>query len=347
MKIKDPDFFKFIKEYLTVYLPLQRCMSEKTIKSYRETLNQMLSFTSGYKGIKIHQLSMDDVTADNVNEYLRWLESERKCSSATVNHHLAVIRAFMKYVGICDPVLNAHFIKLQQVPFRKRTKNQKVEHFSEAALEALLAAPAPMKKKEHRDLFYMILLYDTGARNSEILGLHGKDCIINTNAPYVVIRGKGDKIRTVPIMQKTVDHLKSYAKRFDVDLSDEKSTLFYTVIHGNRGPMSDDNVARFIDKYAATARMRCNEVPDNVTPHMFRHSRALHLYRKGVPLVLIAEWLGHSDLETTQIYAYADTEMKRQAIEKAMANNHPLFKQAATETEISEEDTFLKAYALR
>jgi integrase len=88
--------------------------------------------------------------------------------------------------------------------------------------------------------------------------------------------------------------------------------------------MSDDNVERFVKKYSIMAQKVCREVPERVTPHMFRHSRALHLYRKGVPLPLISEWLGHANIETTLIYAYADTEMKREAIEKATSKNHPI-----------------------
>ena len=111
--------------------------------------------------------------------------------------------------------------------------------------------------------------------------------------------------------------------------------------------MSDDNVARFIQKYATKAKAVCPTVPEKVTPHMFRHSRALNLYRKGVPLPLIAEWLGHSNLETTLIYAYADTEMKRAAIEKATGQNHPL---RSTETFIEEhlldDDMIKKLYGL-
>ena len=111
--------------------------------------------------------------------------------------------------------------------------------------------------------------------------------------------------------------------------------------------MSDDNVARFIDKYAAIARKNCTEVPQNVTPHMFRHSRALHLYRKGVPLPLISEWLGHSNVETTLIYAYADTEMKRAAIEKATAQNHPLRNQEIFDLSSLDEDSIKKLYGLK
>ena len=109
--------------------------------------------------------------------------------------------------------------------------------------------------------------------------------------------------------------------------------------------MSDDNVSRFLKGYVASARNECDEIPDKVTPHMFRHSRAIHLYRRGVPLVLISEWLGHSNLETTLIYAYADTEMKRKAIEAATDQNHPLRKKNTNVTEPSDAD-FKKAYGL-
>lgn len=130
--------------------------------------------------------------------------------------------------------------------------------------------------------------------------MHPADMVMNSKAPYVYIHGKGNKVRTVPVMLKTLEHYKSYIKRFQVD-------------------------ARFINKYTDAARQKHPEIPKHITPHMFRHSRAVSLYRNGMPLPLISEWLGHSDLETTRIYAYADVEMKRRAINKAMKNSHPLY----------------------
>ena len=212
--------------------------------------------------------------------------------------------------------------------------------------QTMLFQPNPAIKNEHRDQFYMILLYDTGARNSELLNLRLQDVVIDTSTPYIIIRGKGKKIRSVPIMMETVRHFESYIKRFH-KTTDPDSLLFYTIIHRQIQRMSDDNVARFIQKYATKAKAVCPTVPEKVTPHMFRHSRALNLYRKGVPLPLIAEWLGHSNLETTLIYAYADTEMKRAAIEKATGQNHPL---RSTETFIEEhlldDDMIKKLYGL-
>jgi len=130
--------------------------------------------------------------------------------------------------------------------------------------------------------------------------MHPADMVMNSKAPYVYIHGKGNKVRTVPVMLKTLEHYKSYIKRFQVD-------------------------ARFINKYTDAARQKHPEIPKHITPHMFRHSRAVSLYRNGMPLPLISEWLGHSDLETTRIYAYADVEMKRRAINKAMKDSHPLY----------------------
>ncbi len=338
MRTEHNEFFRLLREYLTVYLPKQKDASIHTLKSYRETLNLFVTFLAGRKGGRLYGVTFDDVTQESAGAFLEWLSDSRNCGASTLNQRFSAIRAFLKYSGSRSPAVNDCYIALQSVPLRKKERRLAVDHFSETALEAMLRQPEPARKKQHRDMFFMILLYDTGARDSEMLGLHPADVVVKGTAPYVFIHGKGRKIRTVPIMEKTKQHYHSYIRRFGLDASDSTTPLFYTEIHGGRCRMSDDNVARFIDKYAAMARKTCDEVPENVTPHMFRHSRALHLYRKGVPLPLISEWLGHSNMETTLIYAYADTEMKRAAIEKATDANHPLCKQQALADDGTDDD---------
>ena len=346
MKIKEKRFFELIREYFTVFLPLQKSASSHTIKSYKETLNAFLTFLCSYLQKPLKDISFSSVTPDSINAFLQLLEVERSCKASTLNHHLSVIRAFLKYAGIKEPVYNDCYLSAGQVVRRKEETKYIVKHFNEDALRAMLFQPNPAIKNEHRDQFYMILLYDTGARNSELLNLRLQDVVIDTSTPYIIIRGKGKKIRSVPIMMETVRHFESYIKRFH-KTADPDSPLFYTIIHQQIQHMSDDNAARFIQKYARKAKAVCPTVPEKVTPHMFRHSRALSLYRKGVPLPLIAEWLGHSNLETTLIYAYADTEMKRAAIEKATGQNHPL---RSTENFIDEylldDDMIRKLYGL-
>lgn len=346
MKIKDKKLFELLKDYITVYLPSQKTASHYTIKSYKETLNLYLGFICNSNNIALKDISFTDINSDSINEFLVWLANDRNCGLSTQNHHLAVIRAFLKYAGMKEPVYNDYYLSARQVAKRKPEKKLTVEHFDEDVLNAILSQADTKTPKGHRNLFFMILLYDTGARNGEILGLNPKDVIIDTSSPYVIIRGKGKKVRMVPIMQETVQHYKSYLKRFHQDVPSE-STLFYTEIHGIKHNMSDDNVARFIKNYAKSARVTCTKVPERVTPHMFRHSRALSLYRKGVPLPLISEWLGHSNMETTLIYAYADTEMKRNAIEKATSANHPLRKKDVFNGAELDDDTLKRLYGLK
>lgn len=345
MKIRDKQLFELLKEYLTIYLPLQRVVSPLTVKSYKETLNLLLSFLCSNKNLQLKDIAFDDMSANTINEFLEWLGTVHSCGFTTQNHHLSVARAFLKYAGTKNPILNDYYLSVCQVARRKVDKQLTVKHFSEEVLTVMLSQPDPKIRNQHRDLFFMILLYDTAARDSEILNLSLKDVVVKSSAPYIIVRGKGRKVRMIPIMDETILHFKSYLKRFH-KASDNNTPLFYTVSHGTKHRMSDDNVARFITKYADMSRKVCPSVPGKITPHMFRHSRALNLYRKGVPLPLISEWLGHSNLATTFIYAYADTEMKRIAIEKATDANHPLRKTNKFELEVFDERTIKQLYGL-
>jgi len=338
MKIKDKRLFELLKEYLTVYLPFQRVVSPLTVKSYKETLNLYVDFLCLYEKLLLKDISFSNINVKTIEAFLGWLDTSRGCGNSTQNHHLSVVRAFLKYAGAKDPVFNDYYLSSRQLPQRKVAKQLTVKHFSEEVLNAMLSQPNPRIQGQHRNLFFMILLYDTGMRDSEILKLRPRDVITDSSSPYVIVCGKGKKVRMVPIMKETVKHYKSYINRFHKEYGDN-IPLFYTVIHGIKQQMSDDNVARFINKYAEMSRNICPAVPKKVTPHMFRHSRALHLYRKGVPLPLIGEWLGHSNLETTLIYAYADTEMKRAAIEKATDINHPLRKTEGFDEVVLDDET--------
>ena len=346
MKTDRMHLFTMIRNYLTIYLPKQKKASDNTTKSYREAINLLLDFLCQYLDKPLGAISIEDITADNIEAFFQWLQVERGCHGTTLNQRLSAIRAFLKYCGTDDPACNSYYLSICSLPKRKVEKRMTVDYFSENALRAMLSSPDPEKKTGHRDQFYMLLLYDTGARNQELLDLRIGDFSTCGQAPYVTIHGKGRKIRAVPVMEETMKHLSSYLRRFHPTSSDE-DFLFYTTCHGIRHQMSDDNVARFIDKYATIARQCCTEIPDNVTPHMFRHSRALHLYRAGVPLPLISEWLGHSNIETTMIYAYADTEMKRAAIEKATAQNHPLRNQEIFDFTALDKDSLKKLYGLK
>jgi integrase/recombinase XerD len=189
-----------------------------------------------------------------------------------------------------------------------------VKYMSTDAVAALLAAPDPGTRTGLRDQFFMILMYDLAARDGEMLAMNLAD--LDARRLTADLLGKGSKPRRLPITSETARHFERYAAVFHPG-AEPATPMFYTVRDHRPARMSDDNVARFIRQHATAARARCPDVPAGAHPHMLRHSRAMHLYQNGMPLALLTEWLGHADPETTLIYAHADTEMKRQALEKA------------------------------
>lgn len=277
--------------------------------------------------------------------YLDWLEETRKCSIPTRNHRLSSIRSFYKYAGSRDLSVTAYTLELEKIPIKKTQKAQKVKFFEEDALKAILAQPDTGTRKGIRDLFFMILMYDTAGRNQEILSLKVSDIQVSAKDSHVVLTGKGNKIRIVPLMKKTIDHYNNYIRLFhDGKVTDE--FLFYVIQKGKRQEMSADNVEKFMKQYGKTARDQCNEVPEGLHPHMFRHSRSMHLYRGGMPLALLSEWLGHAQLETTKIYANADTQMKREAIEKATNSLNPLTQKQKVSSWQNDEELIKRLYGL-
>jgi site-specific recombinase XerD len=204
----------------------------------------------------------------------------------------------------------------------KRTPGSRVQYLSEKALAALLRQPNGKSRLGTRDRFFMVLLYDTGARIQEILDLRLKDLHLSDSVPCVYLTGKGGKTRAVPLLPKTVQHLELYMGHFHAQKpQNREDLLFYTVIKGKTGKMSPDNVSCFLNRYARSARQICPEIPERVNPHLFRHTRAMHLYQVGMPLSYIKDFLGHASVNTTDIYAAADLKMMRQALEKAYVND--------------------------
>lgn len=318
MKIYDEAFFKTIRDFLTVYLPKHKRYSKNTISSYRFALNLYIDYLTAVKGQKLMHLSFGDLNRENVIGFLNWLQDTRKCSTATRNQRLMALHSFIKYAGLSDSIYLALQSEVSRVPIQK-APTKIVEYLQAGALKALLEQPDRKTLLGIRNSFFMILMYDTAARCQELLDLRIKDFILDFKSPYVYLTGKGDKIRSVPLMDKTVEHYHFYMSRFHSENSlSESDYLFYTTTQGQRHQMSPDNVASFMKRYGESAKAECAEIPERVHPHQLRHTRAIDLYRGGVPLALLSEFLGHANLHTTQIYAYADTEMKRAAIRKAI-----------------------------
>lgn len=310
------DFFKAIRKYLTEHLPNQRCCSNSTIRSYRQALNLLVTYLTTERQFRITQINFSVFNSELILDYLDWLEHKRNCSAATRNQRLAVLRSFFRYAGMLDCAQISLGLDIANVP-RKKEAGKLVEFLSESALEELLKQPNIRSRIGIRNQFFMILMYDTAARCGELLNMRVCDLNIRTQYPLAYLKGKGDKARTVPLLPKTVEHCIRYLQLFHGNSHNSNDYLFFTKIHDVHHPMSPDTVAAFMRQYGKAAHFSCPECPEHIHPHMLRHTRAMHLYREGMPMVLLSEYLGHVRAETTMIYAFADTEMKRAAIQKA------------------------------
>jgi len=319
MKKKQSDrFIPYLREFFTVYLPKQRNCSPHTIIACRQTWNMLLSFVWASSGKRLEDIVFADLNRAAVMGFLDEMEKTREWTPSTRNHRLGCIRSFFRFAASLEPVLVIYLEELKGIPLKKSAdKSRVMEFMSQEAMAAVLRQPDTSTKMGIRDTFFMVLMYDTAARDCEMLFM--RFCDIDPEKRTVYLFGKNSKPRLVPISEDTIRHFHLYRKAFHSS-GDGTAPMFYTVRRNERMPMSDDNVARFMQKYGAAAKKQCSDAPEKITPHMFRRSRAMHLYRSGMPLELLAELLGHADPETAWVYAYADTEMKRKAIKKAEAN---------------------------
>ena len=348
MNARDISLFPLIHDYLIIYLPKQRNVSPNTILSYRKALEELLDYVKERNQVPLGSVSFELLTADTIFSFLEYLELEKGYSIPTRNARFAAIRAFMDYAADHDMTLVADLNKLKKVPFKKPASTATVEYMSMAAITAILEQPDANIPKGLRDRFFIMLLYDTGARVQEILNIKLSDLQLGP-LPKVTLFGKGRKTRVVPLMEKTTQHLKKYMSVFHENaVQDGDAPLFYSVIRGNKHCLSDRRVRYILQKYGEQARSVCSEVPENVYPHLFRHSRAMHLYQEGMDLTLVSQWLGHSQLETTQIYAHADTEHKRRAIEAATPPDNPLYsKLNSARFTVTDEETLKRLTGLK
>lgn len=344
-KVKDPPLFLLIKNFLLVYLPVQRKVSVNTVTTYRTVLRQFLDYVAGTEGIPVMAVTFDMVNAGSVNAYLDSLTKDRGLSSSTRNNRLAVLRAFVSYAAACRPEYISLSGELSSIKIQKSDRFAKVDHMTEKAVEALLREPDTRTPIGLRDQMIMVMLYDTGARIQEALGIRLCDLRLD-RTPTAQLFGKGRKVRTVPLMANTVEKLKTYISVFhkgETMLSER--ALFYVERKGQRLPICDDTVRIRIQKYADAAREKCGDIPAKVYPHLWRHTRAMHLYQHGMDLTLISQWLGHASLDTTLVYAHADTEAKRKAIEKAMGTGNRDSESSSNYT-VDDEELLKQLYGL-
>ena len=308
--------WRYVRGYLTIYLPRLRVLSPRTVDSYRQSISMYCAFLKEHNRVDFSKASFDHITRDSVMEFIRSLRS-RDCKASTCNLRLSSLKSFLKYCADEDIGLYSIYQDVRRIPAMKAPR-MPVGYMSEIAVKTLLAQPDMKTEKGMRNRMIVILLYDGGVRVQELVDLKVSDLQLRAKHPFMTVTGKGSKTRSVPLMDKTVAHLKEYLRRFHTPPDDRTGQpLFYSIRSGVPQKLSTDAVGVMLKKYAKSAREKCPEVPERVHPHLFRHTRAMDLYRAGMPLSYVAQFLGHVNVNTTDIYASADIGMLRDAMQKA------------------------------
>jgi integrase/recombinase XerD len=313
MKNKTHDFAYHLTKFFTEYLPIQRNLSPNTISTYRYSFQLLLTFFDSQKHVKPNQLELDMLTRNNIEEFIVWLQEERDCGASTCNQRLGALKSFFNYLQFTIP---DRALQCQKNLAIKQMKQPEpgLKYLTIEGIQILLEQPDLSTKYGRRDLALLSLMYDTGARVQEIADI--QIAHIRFSAPATIrLTGKGDKTRVVPLLSRTEDILKQYIREFKLS---EKGNETYLFQNRQGEQLSRFGIAYVLTKYADMARsVRPDLIPEKLSPHCIRHSKAMHLLQANVNLVYIRDLLGHTSVTTTEIYARADTALKRAALEKA------------------------------
>ena len=304
---------RYISSFLFDHAPSHLTSSKNTLRSYETAMTLYIGYLEEKAGITPDKFSRECFDQEHIESWLKWLSDERGCSPETCNNRLSVIRAFARYLSSRDIKYVAVNTAAVGVPYRKTVK-KKAAGLSRDAVRSILAEPDPRKKTGLRDLTLMVLLYGTAARIDELLSVRIRDLHLQEATPYVIVIGKGGKIRTLYLLPKAVGYLQLYLKKCHEEPPDTEAYLFYSAIHGKGRKMSQQAVHKILRKYAEAAHQKNRDVPLGLHAHQFRHAKASHWLEDGMNIVQISFLLGHSSVETTMIYLDITTEQEMKAL---------------------------------
>lgn len=300
-------FQSLLQSFFMDRLLRQRQASPHTISGYRDTFRLLLQFAAKRLDTAPSKLKTEDLDAPFIGEFLDHVEKERGNSARTRNARLAAIHSFFRYVALTEP---AHALLCQRVLAMpsKRHQRKPISFLDQTEIDALLAATDLASWTGRRDRTLLAVAIQTGLRVSELIGLRCQDVVLGTGA-HVRCEGKGRKQRCTPLGQEIVAQLQRWLRERNGQPTDP---LFPSI---RRGPLSRDAVERIIERHLATAQQHCPSLQHKkASPHALRHSAAMRLLQSGVDCSVIALWLGHESVETTQMYLHADLRLKEQAL---------------------------------
>lgn len=299
-----------LEAFFTDRLMRQQKVSPNTIASHRDTFRLLLGFAQERLKKAPSDLTIEDLEAPFVGSFLEYLEKVRGNTARSRNVRLAGIHSFFKYVALEEPSYSAFAQRILAMP-NKRFKRRPIEFLTRPEIEALLAAPDQSTWGGRRDRTLLLLAIQTGLRVSELVGLRCSDIVLGTGS-HVRCTGKGRKERCTPLQKETVVALRAWLRH----RTDDSSEPLFPNARG--GQLSRDGVEYLLAKHVATAVKQCPTLKKkSVSAHVLRHTMAMDMLEHGVDRFVIALWLGHEKVETTQVYLHANMKLKEQALNKA------------------------------
>ena len=300
----------WVRRFLLEHLVSERNLARNTQRSYRDSLALLVPFIAGKVHKQIDQLDIDDVSAEHVQRFLEDLEHTRRCSLTTRNQRLAVIHALARFIGQHCPECIEWCGQVRAIPF-KRTPKTSITYLEKPEMDALLAAPNRNTAQGCRDYALLLFLYNTGARADEAAQLSIGDIklarVSQRNHSFVQIRGKGNKQRLCPLWPHTASELAA--------LTVARAATDNVFLNRRGQPITRFGIHTLVQRYAQRASAKIPELAaKRVSPHSIRHTSATHLLRAGVDINTIRAWLGHVSVDTTNVYAQTDLEMKAKAL---------------------------------
>lgn len=302
-----------ISRFLNEYAPFHLTQSEETLKCYEYTLSIYIDYLETEKGVTSASLKWNCFDTEYIEDWMKWLEKSRGNCHSTINDRLSSLRTFLKYVGQHDIKQLYIYEKATSVPLLK-TEKRKIESLTKDSVKAVLSVPDLTSEIGRRDLCLITLLYSTAARISEIRLLKINHVHLETSKPYIVVRGKGNKIRTLYLRPNSAKVLKGYLTEFHGKKPDPDNYLFPSRVGDGSNPLTTAAIDKRLKLYAKAAHEICQDVPLNLHPHHFRHAKATHWLEDGLNIVNISFLLGHKQLETTMVYVEASDESQRAAL---------------------------------
>lgn len=344
-KAKDPALITLIGEFLKVYLPSVKSRDKDTIDSYRHSMNIYLQFLQETQSLTLITIRSCDFCQKNIMLFLAWLRKERGNVATTVNHRLSDIRGFCRYLMKKRAISLTDYEEIREIEDTVDDRNIAFTWLSAEDIKTVLGQVS-RNRDSVRDRFLLSVLYESGARINEVLSLKRKDLKpAGVGEVDIHFFGKGNKHRITPMSREIWKQYENYCKKYHLG-KDLEVLLFYTCRNGKRNKMSSDNVSRIL---TGCERLAKKERPGllHLHSHLFRRSRAMHLYQAGVPLPTISEWLGHSNIETTRFYAKITEEMKRDALHKLSESDKSVFKDDVAFKYAGDEETLKRLCGLK